>query len=483
MSPRLGDLFLTSQSDERLVSLARGGHERVFAVIVERYRPQLLAQARRLSSDGKGEDIVQQAFLSAFAALRSGAEVRHLRGWLYQILRNAATRNQAPVLVPLEETTAGGETLEEIVQQRATAIGALTEMARLPSRQRQAIVGTALDGRPRAEIAGAMGLSEGAVRQLVHRARAQLRTVVTAVTPWPLARWFAGSGGTGNGSAVDVAASVGAGAASSGGVALKLGALLATGTLATGAAVVDSHDGGRPHRTTARVARVGVAHTAHSHSGRGVGGGGGGATRIEFAAATTVAAVHGGLSSAGSRAVGAVAGSTLERRGGEVDGERPDRGRAGGGGSGGGSGGGGGGGGGGPSDSGRGGSASVGDDGGARQVGGTSGPGPSGGPGSSNGSGASSGSGGGDDGGGSSVAQTGGGEQQPVAQPIAAAADDDTVSDGGATGEGGGGSGGGGGASGKDSGSSGEGGSGGSGVSGSSGGGSGGHDGGSESGR
>ena len=35
------------------------------------------------------EDIVQQAFLGALAALRSGAEVRHLRGWLHQILRNA----------------------------------------------------------------------------------------------------------------------------------------------------------------------------------------------------------------------------------------------------------------------------------------------------------------------------------------------------------------------------------------------------------
>ena len=173
MSPRLGDLFLTAQSDERLVSLAQAGHERAFAVIVERYRSELLVLARRLSSDGKGEDIVQQAFLSSFTALRSGAEVRHLRGWLYQIVRNTANRSNAPVCVPLDGATAGGETVEDIVQQRATAIGALTEMARLPSRQRQAIVGTALDGRPRAEIASAMGLSEGAVRQLVHRARAQ----------------------------------------------------------------------------------------------------------------------------------------------------------------------------------------------------------------------------------------------------------------------------------------------------------------------
>ena len=70
-------------------------------VIVERYRPELLVFARRLSSEGRGEDIVQQAFLSAFAALRSGTEVRHLRGWLYRIVRNAAVASHAPVCVPL----------------------------------------------------------------------------------------------------------------------------------------------------------------------------------------------------------------------------------------------------------------------------------------------------------------------------------------------------------------------------------------------
>lgn len=84
ISPWLSDVFLRSQSDERLVALARAGSERAFAAIVERYRCELLGQARRLYSAGGAEDIVQQTFLSAFAALQAGAEVAHLRGWLYQ---------------------------------------------------------------------------------------------------------------------------------------------------------------------------------------------------------------------------------------------------------------------------------------------------------------------------------------------------------------------------------------------------------------
>jgi RNA polymerase sigma factor (sigma-70 family) len=262
VSPRLSDLLLSSQSDERLVSLARAGHERAFAAIVERYAPELHALARRLCSDGRGEDVVQQAFLSAFAALRSDCEVRHLRGWLYRIVRNAAGRSESPICVPLDGTTASVNGLDEVVQQRALAMTALSEIARLPARQRQAMIGTALDGRARAEIASSMGLSEGAVRQLVHRARTTLRSAMTAVTPWPLARWLAAAGPDAPGPA-EVAAN--AGVASSGGLALKLGALLASGTFLTGAAV--HLQAPSPHRGDAGAARTAGARPAVAHAG------------------------------------------------------------------------------------------------------------------------------------------------------------------------------------------------------------------------
>jgi RNA polymerase sigma factor (sigma-70 family) len=261
MSPRLSDLLLRSQSDERLVSLAQAGHDRAFSTIVERYRPELLAMARRLVSDGRAEDVLQQALLSAFTALRSGTEVRHVRGWLYQIVRNAAIKTRRPADAPLDEMTASGPALEEVVQQRALAMSAMNEISRLPERQRDALVGSALGGLGRAELAASMGLSEGAVRQLVHRARATVRTAVTAITPWPLANWLA-SVPAGPGGTSEVVAA--AGALSGGGIAVKLGALLVTGAVATGVAVVPTshHDHSRakvsravtpPTRTSARV--------------------------------------------------------------------------------------------------------------------------------------------------------------------------------------------------------------------------------------
>lgn len=252
MTPWVPDLFLRSQSDERLVSLARAGHDRAFVAIVERYKRQLVALAWRLGAGSRAEDVVQQALLSAFAALRDGAEVEHLRGWLYQIVRNTAIRAaRATAESELGEEAPAADDTAEQVERRLRAKGALAGIARLPERQRDALVLSALHGQSRSEIASSMGLSEGAVRQLLHRARASLRATVTAITPYPLASWAArgrlgGGGAPGAGERVAEFALSG-GSASAAGIALKTGAIvLTTGALATG--VIASHGARGPGR-------------------------------------------------------------------------------------------------------------------------------------------------------------------------------------------------------------------------------------------
>src|SRR5947209_1672358 len=94
MSPWLSDLLLRTQTDERLAALARLGHQRAFEIIAERYRLALQAYAHRISPQ-RAEDLVQQTFLAALSALQSGTEVRHVRGWLHEILRNHAWRESA----------------------------------------------------------------------------------------------------------------------------------------------------------------------------------------------------------------------------------------------------------------------------------------------------------------------------------------------------------------------------------------------------
>jgi RNA polymerase sigma factor (sigma-70 family) len=278
MSPWLSDRLLSSQSDERLAALACAGSERAFAAIVQRYRRPLLAFARRLAADADAEDLVQQVFMSALAAMRSGVEVRHLRGWLHQILRHTAVRAARSAELPgkAAQVEPATESAERTAELRLLALEALAAVSALPSRQHEALVATALQGRSRAEVAQLLGLSEGAVRQLIHRARETLRAAVTAITPYPVARTLAA--GPPGGGLADVVA--GAGAGSAGAVAVKIGALVASGVVATGAISAgfgdSSHRAHHAHHFAAsRGARISaapahsLAHTPIAEAGHG----------------------------------------------------------------------------------------------------------------------------------------------------------------------------------------------------------------------
>src|SRR5437588_4955195 len=175
MSPLALSLhFLQAQPDSRLVSLAREGHEPAFEALVRRYRKELLAYCRRLQpQSGSAEDALQQTLLQAWTALGAGAEVRDARSWLYRIAHNVSL-NQLRVVVAVPHEApdaAGGQDVHQLVEQRLQARAALAGMASLPPLQRQAFVSSTLDGVSHEDVASALGLSGGAVRGLIYRAR------------------------------------------------------------------------------------------------------------------------------------------------------------------------------------------------------------------------------------------------------------------------------------------------------------------------
>ena len=200
--PSPSSVLLRTQSDERLVLLARAGHERAFEAIVERYRGALLRAARRYLPEARAEDALQQAYIAAWSALQRGDEVRDLRAWLYRIVHNTAL-NQLRVngydYAELEESLKGVSAPQEEMERRAVVRQTLTGLAALPERQREALLRIAIQGRSQEEVARELGVTEGAVRQLVHRARLTLRAAATAVVPLPFAQWAAAAGGSGVG--------------------------------------------------------------------------------------------------------------------------------------------------------------------------------------------------------------------------------------------------------------------------------------------
>src|SRR5215204_6573226 len=231
--------LLRTQTDERLVALAAAGHERAFEAIVERYRRPLLRHCRRYLPEARAEDALQQALVSAWSALRRGDEVRALRPWLHRIVHNAslnALRAAGYDYEQLRDTLHGDGGPAELAERSAVVRQTLAGLAALPERQRQALLQIAVEGRSQDEVAEELGLSHGAVRQLVHRARTSLRTAATALVPLPLAAWLAAD----DGARGDMVARVGELVAGAGGGATlaKAGAVAALAGSAVGGPVV-----------------------------------------------------------------------------------------------------------------------------------------------------------------------------------------------------------------------------------------------------
>jgi RNA polymerase sigma factor (sigma-70 family) len=191
--------LLRRASDERLLELARAGDKRAFEVIIERFRPALLAHCRSIAGEA-AQDAVQQAFMSAWSALRRGPEVRELRAWLFTVAHRAALevlRDPARLAGELPEIPARGRSPEEQVEQSVRVRAALAAVAGLPPRERDALVWTSIQGRSGRDTAHALGVSEGALRQLVFRARVRAREAASVFVPPALTArlpFFAGHG-------------------------------------------------------------------------------------------------------------------------------------------------------------------------------------------------------------------------------------------------------------------------------------------------
>jgi RNA polymerase sigma factor (sigma-70 family) len=232
MAPLLSTPLLRTQSDRRLTALAADGHDRAFEAIVERYRRPLQRYLRRLLSEALAEDVLQASFVRAWQALRAGTDVRELRPWLYRIAHNQAlnTLRAAGSALPAVTAELPAISLEAEVERREELRAALHGIEALPDRQRAALVAIAVADRPHADVARELGMSDGALRQLLLRARTTLRAAATALTPYPLMSWLAGGQEATAARVAEVA--VGAGGA---GVALKTGvAALAAGAVVAG---------------------------------------------------------------------------------------------------------------------------------------------------------------------------------------------------------------------------------------------------------
>jgi RNA polymerase sigma-70 factor (ECF subfamily) len=158
-----------------------------------------------LANSADAEDVTQQTFLNAYRAFRRGEKPRKPHNWLIKIAHNVCRMRwrqsgRRPQEIPLEHVS------EPVARddEKPSLDVLLGELARLPFKQRAAIVMCEVEDRSYAEIADVLETTVPAVEALLFRARTNLRArreslagaLSIAPVPASLSSFFgAGSGG------------------------------------------------------------------------------------------------------------------------------------------------------------------------------------------------------------------------------------------------------------------------------------------------
>jgi RNA polymerase sigma-70 factor (ECF subfamily) len=127
------------------------------------------------------EDVVQEAYVKAYRAIVAGQFDGRSRveTWLYRIVVNGtidAKRSRQRAPVPTDDAALDVSWDGAASAEARLALVELSELlGGLPAEQRAAVVLKSVEGFSAAETAEMLGTSEGAVEQLLVRARAALK--------------------------------------------------------------------------------------------------------------------------------------------------------------------------------------------------------------------------------------------------------------------------------------------------------------------
>lgn len=176
-----------TESDAVLLKLAAQGDGAAFQKLVDRHAAGLLRLACGLVGNrSDAEDVVQETFLGAFKAAGTFEGRSTVRTWLGQILvRQAAalrrSRRTRQALALEENVLANTGTSRSVQVDRREDV--MVMLQRLSPEHREVIVLREFEQMSYDEIASALGVPRGTVESRLHRARAELRSLLGDYEP------------------------------------------------------------------------------------------------------------------------------------------------------------------------------------------------------------------------------------------------------------------------------------------------------------
>jgi len=192
----IAPLSIEHVADEApLIERIRSGDQGAFETLVRRHGGRMLTVARRLlRSDEEGADAVQDAFLSAFRSIGSFAGQASLGTWLHRIvvnaclmrLRSRSRRRDVPLDALLPGFDESGwrvwpEHAPVILSREETRAQVRGCIDRLPEPHRTIVRLRDVEGLDTEQTAERLGITAGAVKTRLHRARQILRDMLEPV--------------------------------------------------------------------------------------------------------------------------------------------------------------------------------------------------------------------------------------------------------------------------------------------------------------
>ena len=187
-------------SESALVEQLRSGDRPATERFVREHAGWMLALAQRYVKDaGLAEDCVQEAFLQAFRSIGEFEGRSALKSWLHRIVINSALMKlrsrRCAVEQPIEDILPHIDrdcclmqapwtemaTPHEILERKEVRDLVVAKMLELPDSYRIVLLLRDIEGMSTEETAGALGMTEGAVKVRLHRARAAFKTLVEPV--------------------------------------------------------------------------------------------------------------------------------------------------------------------------------------------------------------------------------------------------------------------------------------------------------------
>jgi RNA polymerase sigma-70 factor (ECF subfamily) len=186
----------TAVADAELVERVLAGDRGLFEVLMRRYNQRLYRAVRAvMRDDSEVEDIMQQAYMNAFAHLDAFEFRSQFSTWLTRIALNEAFARRRKRQMLSSDTAVDDRFDEREPMHRAIAPGPDPErqayaselqqvleraVDQLPDSYRLAYMLRDVDGLSTAEAGDALGIREEAVKTRLHRARALIRRAVAA---------------------------------------------------------------------------------------------------------------------------------------------------------------------------------------------------------------------------------------------------------------------------------------------------------------